>query len=761
MFTTISHNLNKYRWLAMALSLAGVAYMAMGLANLSFTNAYASQFGADNPQLLAYNQLIDDYEQSDNILIAISPHSGDIFDRDVLNLINELTKLAWQTPYSTRVDSLSNFVYTYGADDDLVSEPLFEQLGQLSDQQIRQRAAEALSEPGLRNALVSAKGDAGAVNITINIPRDNLQLEVKQANDYIAKILTELAVKYPQVDFYQAGKIVQDQAFFNASGADSATLFPLLLLIIFVVVFAILRSLIAGLAVLVTVIGTAMATLGIFGWQQMLLTPETLSAAIMIMPLAIADCVHVYMSFSKARAMGEQRQVAMISSIKANFKAIALTSITTALGFLSLTFAQSPSFVMMGYMVATGVMLAFVLCFTLFAPLLAILPMRTRQSRVGPKVSRFVTNLLDKKPTAWLIGLALLTLLTALGLSRNELNQNTAEYFDPNMTYRQNIQWIDQHLSGVNNIQYSIGAQDSQGITDPQYLQHLDKFTTWLRAQDKVVSATSFADVMKKLNKVMNDNDPSWYRLPEQRHIAAQYLTLYEMSLPYGMGITNQINFDKSASRVNIALNISSNKEIVAFDRKAQAWLSTNAPQYMHNNGTSPDIMYAYQLQHNIPGIVAGLVISVLLIALIMMFTLKSVRLGMISLLPNLLPMIIAFGLWGFIDGQVGLAVAIVMGMTLGIVVDDTVHFLCKYQEAKSNMMLDVKDAVAHALDNVGSALISTTSAVIAGFLVLTLSMFSPNADLGVLTALIIFIALIFDLLFLPLILVKLDKKHA
>lgn len=153
-----------------------------------------------------------------------------------------------------------------------------------------------------------------------------------------------------------------------------------------------------------------------------------------------------------------------------------------------------------------------------------------------------------------LAGLALITLVAGVGVTRNELNQNTAEYFAADMPYRQNIEWIDKHLSGVNNIQYSISAGAAQGISAPEYLQNLNAFTDWLRAQDKVVSATSFADVMKKLNKAMNDNDPQFYHLPSEQFIASQYLTLYEMSLPYGMGITNLINFDKSSSRVNISL---------------------------------------------------------------------------------------------------------------------------------------------------------------------------------------------------------------
>lgn len=757
----LGKTLLNFRWILITLSMVFVIAFGFGMQNLSFTNTYESQFGEGNPQLLAYRQLTSNYDETDNILIAISPKSGNIFTQDMLSLTAELTDLAWKAPFSTRVDSLTNYVYTFSQDDDLVSEALFEHVSTLSDDEIKRRSGIALQEQGLVNVLVSNTGAVGGVNITISLPRDNFQAEVETVTEYVRDAVDDMSKKYGSVDIRLSGKIIQDKAFFTASGADSASLFPMLIIVIFVVVFLIFRSIIAGILVLITVVATGVSTLGIFGWNHVLLTPEGMSATIMIIPLAVADCVHIFFGFSRERSSGIATRDAMIKSIRANFKPIALTSLTTALGFFSLTFAESPSFQTMGLMVAVGVLIAWVLSFTFFSLMLTVLPVRVLSSNSKNYFSQIIFSLIEKRTTGLLICLTLLVAATGYGLTKNELNQNTAEYFSPSMPYRQNIEWIDKNLGGVNNIQYSIPAESGSTIASPDYLNNLEKLSNWLRLQEKVTSVLSLSDVMKKLNKVMHQNADSWYVVPEEKTVAAQYLTLYEMSLPYGMGITNLVNFDKTASRLNINLNISSNREIVDFDKKIQEWMQNNLPAHMVSNGTSPDIMYAYQLSNNIPGIVIGLLFSVILMTIIMMFALKSIKLGLFCLLPNLLPIVIVFGLWGYIDGQIGLAVAIVMGMTLGIVVDDTVHLLSKYSEARCVLFLDPKESVKYALRSVSSALLATTLAIASGFLVLTFSAFTPNTDLGILTVLIIVSALIFDLLFLPALLLKLDRHHA
>ncbi len=192
-------------------------------------------------------------------------------------------------------------------------------------------------------------------------------------------------------------------------------------------------------------------------------------------------------------------------------------------------------------------------------------------------------------------------------------------------------------------------------------------------------------------------------------------------------------------------------------EENAQAWLRDNAP-YMQSNGASPSVMFAYIGQRNIRSMLIGTSVALVLISLILIFALRSVRLGLISLVPNLAPAAMGFGLWGLLYGQVGLGLSVVMGLTLGIVVDDTVHFLSKYLRARREQGLSSEDAVRYAFHTVGIALIITTLVLIAGFMVLTQSAFKLNSDMGLLTAITIGLALLADFIFLPPLLMKVDK---
>jgi predicted RND superfamily exporter protein len=229
------------------------------------------------------------------------------------------------------------------------------------------------------------------------------------------------------------------------------------------------------------------------------------------------------------------------------------------------------------------------------------------------------------------------------------------------------------------------------------------------------------------------------------------------MSLPYGLDLNNQVDISKSATRMTVSLQSISSTEMLGMEERAQQWLAENAP-HMQSDGASPSVMFAYIGQRNIHSMLTGTSIALVLISLILIFALRSLKLGLVSLVPNLAPAAMGFGLWGLLSGQVGLGLSVVMGMTLGIVVDDTVHFLSKYLRARREQGLDPQAAVRYAFHTVGIALVVTSLVLIAGFMVLAQSAFKLNADMGFLTAMIIGLALLADFIFLPPLLMKVDK---
>jgi len=339
-----------------------------------------------------------------------------------------------------------------------------------------------------------------------------------------------------------------------------------------------------------------------------------------------------------------------------------------------------------------------------------------------------------------------------------ELNDQWVEYFDERVEFRTESDTALKDF-GLYPIEFSVPAGQAGGISDPNFLVRLEAFTEWLRAQPDVTHVYSLADIMKRLNKNMHGDQENWYKLPDDRELSAQYLLLYELSLPYGLDLNDRINIDKSATRVTVTLGNVTTLETKAFLQAANAFITETFPEGQRAKPTSAQVMFTYIADRNVQNMIFGTAIAIIAISLIMVISLQSLPLGMLSLIPNALPILCTFGLWAVLVGEVGFSVASVASISLGIIVDDTVHFLTKYQRARKEKDLDVEDAIRYAFDTVGVALIANTVILGLGFLVLTYSTFKMNVDMGLMTLIAIIFALVLDFLLLPALLLLGRKR--
>ena len=362
-----------------------------------------------------------------------------------------------------------------------------------------------------------------------------------------------------------------------------------------------------------------------------------------------------------------------------------------------------------------------------------------------------------RKPIFW--GWLVIVPLMMLAIPRNELNDVLVHFFDESVEFRQDTDFMDERLSGNTLLEYSLRASVEGGVTDPRFLTEVSKFADWYREQPPVRHVAVITDTFRQLNKSMRGDDPAAYRIPESRELAAQYLLLYELSLPQGLNLNNQIDRSRSATRVTISAETLYSRELLELNARAEAWLSENAPHVAGVNSTGPAALFAYIGQRNIRAMLVGTMVVLLAISAILLFALRSLRLGLISIVPNLVPAVLGFGVWGLTVGQVSLSLSVVVAMTIGIVVDDTVHFLSKYRRARREYGQSPDEAVRYAFDTAGLALFTTTVVLVAGFLIFVFSPFVPTAQVGVLTATIIAFALIADLTLLPALLTAVDRR--
>lgn len=749
----------KYNLLVLLATIFLIIVATIGGKNLYFRGDYDIFFDGTNKQLLAFDEIQTTFAKTDNLAIVIAPEDGDIFTPQTLSLIQKITVDAWQVPYSSRVDSIANYQHTEAFDDDLLVEDLLYSEYELTPERISKVKSIALSEPVLKSALVSEKGDVTVVNITVQLPEMDKTAEVEEVVSSINAMIDRYQRAYPDVTFHKAGIIAMNHAFMTAAQDDSSTLVPTMLVVILVFLTIMLRSILSVIATLIVIIGSVMATMGISGWAGMFLSTATVNVPTLIMTLAVADCVHVIATMRQSMKNGFTKAQSIERSIALNFVPILITSVTTAIGFLMMNMSDSPVLRDFGSLSALGVMVACFLSVTLLPALLKLLPIHVKmetsqdQKHVMDRLGDFVVS---QRRALLPLSVAVIVVCASL-IPLNKVNDESVEYFGQRNEFRQAADFMEERISGMTNISIAIKTNESQGIAAPDFLNTIGEFSSWLRDQPETDHVATLADVYKRLNKNMHGDDEAYYSLPQERELAAQYLLLYEMSLPYGLDLNNQINVDKSSIKMVLTVANLGSVELVDLENRIYQWFAEHAPQYQVV-ASSPSLMFAHIGETNMASMLSTLPITLVLISALLIFALRSVRLGLISLMPNIAPAVIGFGLWALISGEINLGLSVVVTLTLGIVVDDAVHFLSKYQRARREGQT-AEQAVRYAFHTVGRALWITTVVLVAGFSVLAMSSFRLNADMGQLSAIVIFIALVVDFLFLPTLLMLFDKK--
>jgi len=747
------------RWKVLAAWLIVIAACFVGITKISFSSDYRVFFGDDNPELLAFNKIQDTFDSSDNVFIAIeNKDASSVFSPNSLLAMQNLTKELWNTPNSTRVDSLTNYQYSYAAGDELLVDDLVAE-NQLSSEAIAIAKKRALNEKTLVNKLVSKDGSIGAINITIKLPGIMREAEVPEVGSYINKVIDQAKQDYPDLNFYATGQIMMNNTLVEASQYDLGVLFPITLLVIIIGTALFVKGISATVGVFMVIIFSLITALGITGWLGIQMTPPSATAPTIILTLVVADCMHILSSYFYNLRSGLSKIESMEQSIVLNFKAISITTLTTVLGFLTLNFSDSPPFQDLGNITAFGVIAAYLLSISLLPAITTLLPARSKQSttKQASNISRYV-DFIKRNTKSLMLVLFSVTLFMAWALPKNIIDDNFYDYFGESFATRQANDYIFENLTGIATLEYEISSQEKMGITEPEFLNKVDAFSKWFESQPETYNVSVLTETFKRLNKNMHQENPDWFKLPEDKALAAQYLLLYELSLPYGLSLDNQVSFDKSSLRMVVTLRKGPSSQLIRLNDDAQNWLSENNMSSMVSTGVSPDMMFAKIGHRNNRTLLWGALIALVVISFTLIAVFKDAKIGLLSLIPNLYPAGIAFAIWGIAIGEVGLSLSVVGTMTLGIVVDDTVHFLNKYMHATRKLGRSSVQALAYTFETVGPAILGTTLVLALGFLVLATSPFRLNSDMGLMTAITIVIALILDFLILPALLLIFDK---
>ena len=757
--TRFAERMLKFRWSVILTTLFLVAVASSGIAMLEFSANYRIFFDEDNPQLLALEALENTYGKNENIVFLIVPDDGDATSQNALSAAVWLTEAAWQTPYSRRVDSLANFQFTTAEGDDLFVRDLVDPK-ELTRAETRSRIRTvALSDPRIAGSILALNGDVSIVNVTVELPEEGLLEAVAEVAEFARAVAAEAEERFPDIDLRIVGTVMINQTFLEAAISSQMIFLPASLLLMALVLGVLTRGWAGVVATGIVIVFSILASLGLGVWIGLPFSPPVAPAPTIVLMIVVANCVHLLVTSQQRLRAGDSKHDAIIESVRLNLHPVFLASLTTTLGFLSMNFSEVPPYRDLGNFVAFGIVVSFILSVTFLPAMLSLLPFRAAKDRQlrGPTIGLLANFALrHRKALFW--GWLVIVLAMILAIPRNELNDVLVHFFDESVEFRQDTDFMDERLSGNTLLEYSLQAISEGGVTDPLFLAEVSNFAEWYREQPPVRHVSVITDTFRQLNQSMHGDDLNYYRIPESQELVAQYLILYELSLPQGLNLNNQIDRSRSATRVSISAETLDSKQLLELNARAEAWLKENASHVAGVSSTGPAALFAYIGQRNIRAMLVGTVVVLLAISAILLFALRSLRLGLVSIVPNLIPAVLGFGVWGLTVGQVGLSLSVVVAMTVGIVVDDTVHFLSKYRRARQVYGQDPEEAVRYAFDTAGRAVFTTTVVLVAGFLIFTFSPFVPTAQVGVLTAMIIAFALIADLTLLPALLLAVDR---
>lgn len=732
-------------WIAAVCLLSAGA--AAGLFRLHVTHDHQAFFSDSTPLLHRQETLHRLYGTDRTVFFCMVSHSGSIFTQDNIRSLRSLVSRASALPSVNRVSSVLSYKRLQPG---LIGPRLvgvFPDSGVPPPQRLAQLGRELVLEPLLRGRLLSESGHAAGVFASVDIPDSSHSLAAavaRRARDAADAV----SAANPDIAVYVTGGVLLDVAFSEAAADDMVTLAPLMLFVVAAVVLLLFRSLSLAGAILSVVVLSAGAAMGIAGWAGIEITPPVAVVPVIVLTVGIADSIHLVTAFLHARHKGRGPVRSLTAALRHTAAPIAVTSLAALAGFANLNTSEVPPFRHMGNSVCVGVAWCYALTMILLPLLLArvkVPPKREkRHGLLGGALGVFVTRHALKYSLAVLAA----TIVAAGGIGRIRFDDTFVDYFSPRYRFRTDTDSTVANLSGVDYIECSVAVPPDSGIVSARYLAAVDSLGTLMARQPSVRHVISLPLVLRTAAREMRTDTQARNALPG-RGLSAVIIDRILHTRDELDALPPVVSADTSETRLVATLGKVSAAELRTLETRLEAGLRGHfSPDSYTIGGVS--LLFAHLSRRNTFSMLAGIALTLVAAVVLIAFVSRSLVLGLVSLVPNIVPAAIAAGLWGYTMGTAGLGVSVAAAMTLGVIVDDTIHFLYGFLNARRDCRCGAREALALAFRHVADAMLATSAILITGFLTLTLSGFSPTANMGALAAVVIGCALVADLFLLP-----------
>ena len=737
------------------ISLMLIVFTVLGLGRLTADFTHAGYFYKNDTWLVEFDKFEKTFGNDDSIIIAVKNDEG-LFNKASIELLHHLTDEMWQLPDIIRVDSITNYQHIYADGDDINVEPLISPLKTYTAKQIEALKKIALKDEILPGYLISKDASMTLLVGTLR-PSEGEALNIKPVVEAARTLLanTELAGH----SFHLVGAPLIVQSFAEASETDNAKIIPMLLLACLLIMYYVLRNAWCVLYAMLVVIFSSIGSIGLAGWLGIQMTSITTVLPQITIGIAVAGCLHILVTYRLAQQKISDKHSAIKYALTKNFKPTLLTALTTAIGFISFQFSDIKTIADLGLAASVSVVYVWTLTYFLLSSLLFILPFGYNKKsplKVSKgSVSKFVKIVAGNKSyVLYIYGAFIITSVAASVMVR--VDADPIAYFSQDHELRQGVTDIDKNIGSARNIEIMIDAGCENCAQKPEFLNKVAELESFIESREEVAQVVSIVDILKSTNRALNYGEETNYSLANTQKDIAQQLLFYTMGLPKGLSVNNRISIRQDSVRLTVFWRVGSSSKALE-----EIKLIEEQSNRLGLNSTITGKYSLYQRQESyvVNSFLSSVGIAFFLITIVLWISFKSLKLSLIALIPNLTPLLVGgLGLW-LMGENLNVGTVLVVSITLGIAVDDTLHIITEYQRKKSNE-LSSQAVFTEVFSETGVALYGTTLVLVFAFGASLLSTFAPFQIFGALAAAVLITALIIDLTVLPVLMIKNGKSR-
>ena len=737
--------------IAFSLLLASMAFLQAK--NLEITSDNRVFYHSENPRFVDLKATEHNFELYSNITFLII--SKEILKPETAQALGWLSHTIEGFEGYIRHSSLDNYPHLEVKGDEIEVTTILE--AACPDLKECQNLSDLSVFPEIKflsNRLLSDDEKAFATSVAIDIKVGDT-LALNRLTEQIEHAVTEFNQEYPDLQLVHTGAIPMMQAFADASNQDLGKLFPISVLLIFSVSCILFGSIRFALAALTCSILNILLIMGIARLFGLSINSATSTLPLALLVISISSAAHLicYVSLRLGDSGQASFRELVTQSTKANSTPILMASLTTCVGLATLSFVDIPPFKEFGLLAALGTISNYFLTISLLPAILRLFPLRKQIERPSAfyrlinSYARFVDN--DKLPVRWVI---IGAMIASLGLAKFSIDEDYVKYFDRSHDFRIGADLLSENLASPYSIDLSVDFEAEGAALNPKNVKLIEELQIEVEKDPLVVSTFSLVQHLKIAVGALGDKETE-----DEESYLQQVFLAYELSLPPGQTTNVFIDPNHQTLRVSVLLGKASSAKLLALEQRIkEAWkgLVLTEDSKLKLLITGETLPLAHLSKEAIVQVLASIVTCLALLWVGILSSTKSLLLANIGIGAVIGPLTISFGSWAWVDSEFGLATAIVIAVTIGIIIDDAIHFLHRYRIGRTTHDLSTDASISYAIHHSAAGIISSSLILVSGFLVLCNSSFAVNQQFGIGVSLTIASALVLTLVVLPALLI-------